>query len=73
MLEVLVQALACGRDDLFFLLFTWFWAENWASAEMMTIFLLFTWFWADNWAFADAMTFKEPVVLLRSENVVAVT
>ena len=28
--------LICGRDDLF-LVFTWFWAENWTSADVMTL------------------------------------
>ena len=39
-----------GLDDLFFLDFTCFWAENCTSADMMTL--------------------EEPVLLLRSENMV---
>ena len=41
----------CERDDLFFLVFTCFWAEK--------------------WTYADVMTLKEPVLLLRSENVIS--
>ena len=37
------QTTACGRDDLF-LLFTWFWAKIWDSADVMTFFLLSTTF-----------------------------
>ena len=40
------------RDDLFFfffLVFTWFWEENWTSEDVMTLFLVVTWFWVGNW------------------------
>ena len=40
----------CGRGDLFFLIFTCFWAKKWTSEDVMTL--------------------KEPVLLLRSENMV---
>ena len=33
-------------------------------------FLLFNKFWAKNWSCADLIALKEPVLLLRSENVV---
>ena len=36
----------------------------------MTPFFFFACFWAENWTSADMMTLKEPVLLLRSENMV---
>ena len=32
--------------------------------------LVFTFLWAEKWTFADMVTLKEPVLLLRSENMV---
>ena len=45
----------CGRDNLFFHIY---------------IFLAFTCFWAEKWTYTDMMTLKEPVLLLRSKNMV---
>ena len=51
-----------GLNDLFFFL------KKWTSADLMTFFLVFTCFWTENWTGADMMTLKEPILLLRSDN-----
>ena len=67
--DVSAQTTACRRDGLFF-------ALNLILSGKLDIcgrdgpFLLFTKFWAENWTSADLVVFKEPVLLLRSENMV---
>ena len=68
--EASVQTMACGGDDLFFLIFTCFWGEKCTSVDVMTFFLGFICFWAENWTSADIMTLKELVLHVRSENMV---
>ena len=41
------------------------------SDDPFFFFLGFTCFWAGNWTCADLMTLKQPVLLLRSENIVS--
>ena len=38
------KSTACGRDDLFFLVFTCYGAERWKFADLMTFILVFTCF-----------------------------
>ena len=37
----------------------------------MTYFLVFTCFWVEQWTSADMVTFKKPVLLWRSENMIS--
>ena len=50
-----------------------FWLENWTYAYVTTFFCSSLDFGAENWVSADVITFKEPVLLLCSENMVLVT
>ena len=42
----------------------------WTSADAMTFFWGLHLIWVKNWTSADTLTFKEPVLLLRRENMV---
>ena len=67
--KVLVQIMASNAMT-FFLVFTCFWAEEMDICGRDDLFLVFTFLGAENWTSADMMTLKEPVLLLRGENVV---